>query len=207
LATAKVDRTWHRGLTRELIIAEALRILDDAGRDALTMRRLATALEVEAPSLYAHVRSKDELVDAVLDAVLDTVEVPEPTADIRSSLVAGFANYRRALLGHPSVVVLMTERARFSGSQSRLVRRSIELLESAGLSTREAVDAHVTMIAFVLGFILQEVSRPTRPPADVAGDPVMARAFATVAGRSVDERFEVGLGLILDGAGVAPTKA
>jgi len=207
LATAKVDRTWHRGLTREAIVAEALRILDDDGRDALTMRRLAAAFEIEAPSLYAHVRSKDELVDAVLDAVLDTVVVPEPTADVRSSLVAGFANYRRALLRHPSAVVLMTERARFSGAQSRLVRRSIELLESAGLSTREAADAHVTMIAFVLGFILQEVSRPTRPSADVSGDPVMARAFATVAGRSVDERFEVGLGLILDGAGVPPAKA
>jgi len=63
------------------------------------------------------------------------------------------------------------------------------------------------MIAFVLGFILQEVSRPTRPSADVSGDPVMARAFATVAERSVDERFEVGLGLILDGAGVPPAKA
>ena len=70
MATAKVDRTWHRGLTREAIVAEALRILDDDGRDALTMRRLATALDIEAPSLYAHIRGKDELVDAVLDLSL-----------------------------------------------------------------------------------------------------------------------------------------
>src|SRR6187397_1873158 len=109
------ERGWHRGLTRESIIATALSILDADGRDALTMRRLATALDVEAPSLYAHLQGKDELVNAVLDAVLDTVEVPEPTDDIRSSLVTGFANYRRALIRHPSVVVLMTELARFLG--------------------------------------------------------------------------------------------
>jgi hypothetical protein len=97
----------------------------------------------------------------------------------------------------------MTERARFSSAQLRLVRRSIELLESAGLSTRSAVDAHVTMIAFVLGFILQEVSRPSGSAAGggLAPDPLLTRVLATLAVR-VDERFEVGLGLILDGVGV-----
>jgi AcrR family transcriptional regulator len=204
VATANVERTWHRGLTREAIVAAALRIIDDEGREALTMRRLARSLAIEAPSLYAHLGSKDELVDAVLDSVLETVEVPEPTADVRASLVAGFVNYRRALLRHPWIVGLMTERARLSGAQFRLVRRSIELLESAGLSTRAAVDAHVTMVAFVLGFLLQEVSRPTGPPQGSASgtDPVIARALSANAERSVDERFEVGLGLILDGVGV-----
>jgi len=203
VAVARTDRSWHRGLTRESVIDRALGILDEEGRDALTMRRLATSLGIEAPSIYAHVRSKDELVDAVLDAVLDTVEVPEAGPDTRASLVAGFVGYRRALVRHPAVVGLMTERARLSGAQFRLVRRSIELLEGAGLSTRAAVDAHVTMVAFVLGFILQEVSRPTGSPASGGPiDPVIARALRTNAERSVDERFEVGLGLILDGVGL-----
>ena len=98
----------------------------------------------------------------------------------------------------------MTGRARFSSAQLRLVRRSIELLEAAGLSTREAVDAHVTMIAFVLGFILQEVSRPSGSASSGAPgpDPLLTRVLATLAERGVDERFEVGLGLILDGVGV-----
>jgi hypothetical protein len=61
------------------------------------------------------------------------------------------------------------------------------------------------LVAYVLGFILQEVSRPTRPPADLAADPILARAFTTLAERDVDDRFEVGLGLIMDGVGVAPT--
>ena len=203
MARATTDRPWHQGVTRQAVIDEALRILDDEGREALTMRRLAAAMGVEAPSLYAHIRSKDELVDGVLDSVLDAIVLPDVGPDVRRSLVDGFTAYRRALLRHPPIVLLMTERARYSGAQFRLVRQSIELLESSGLSTRAAVDAHVTLVAFVLGFIVQEAGRLTGPASNAsAADPVMARVFATLRERSVDERFEVGLGLILDGIGV-----
>ena len=119
-----------------------------------------------------------------------------------ASLLAGFLSYRRALVGHPSIVILMTERARFSRSQLRLAQRSIEILESVGLSERAAVDAHVTLVAYVLGFILQEVSRPTTPPTATETSPLIRSVFSTLAERSVDERFEVGLALILDGVGV-----
>ena len=195
-ATTKTKRPWHRGLTREAVAGRALRILDEEGREALTMRRLATSLGVEAASLYAHVRSKDELVDAVLDAVLATVEVPEPVPDVRASIVAGFASYRSALLRHPTIVILMTERARPSSAQFRLARRSIELFESAGLSTRVAVDAHVHDGCVRPG-VHPPGSQPARAgsPADAAPpDPVMARVLATLADRTVEERFEVGLG-------------
>ncbi len=191
---------WHRGLDRSSVAAEALALLDDEGRTALTMRRLAARLGVEAASLYAHVANKDDLVDAVLDSVLDSIVLPEPGSDTRASLVSGFSSYRTALVAHPAVVTLMTERARTSRAQVRLAERSIELLEGAGLSTRAAVDAHVTLVAYVLGFILQEVSRPvTTGGAILAASPVLRRALTTLAQRSVDERFDVGLGLILDG--------
>jgi AcrR family transcriptional regulator len=207
VARTTAGRSWHHGVTRAAVVDEALRILDDEGREALTMRRLASALDVEAPSLYAHIRSKDELVDAVLDSVLDGIVLPEVGPDVRASLIDGFGSYRRALLRHPTLVLLMTERARFSSAQLRLARRSIELLEAAGLTTREAVDGHVTMVAFVLGFILQEVSRPSGSAAVApAPDPMLARVLATLQERSVDERFEVGLGLILDGVGVPPAR-
>ena len=106
----------------------------------------------------------------------------------------------RTLVAHPRVVMLMLERADRSAAQARLITRSIELLESLGLSTRAAVDAHVTLVAYVLGFIVQEVGRPTTTPAPVAAtSPTLAKALSTLAERSVDERFTVGLELILDG--------
>jgi len=196
------ELAWHRGLDRAALAGEALRILDEEGRDALTMRHLAASLQVEAASLYAHVQSKDELIDAVLDQVLDGVVLPEPGPDPRAALLRGFDSYRRTLVAHPAVVLLMTERSRLSTSQLRLAERSIEILVGAGLSMRQAVDAHVTLVAYVLGFILQEVSRPTAPAPAAALSPQMDDVVRTLRERSVDERFEVGVRLILDGVGV-----
>ena len=195
-------RPFHRGLDREAVLDAALTILDRDGRDALTMRRLAADLDVQAASLYTHVRNKDDLVDAVLDRVLDGVDLPPKRGDWRRSLIAGFTAYRRALVEHPAVVHLITERARTSPSQIRLVERSIELLEGAGLTIDDAVATHVTAIAFTLGFIAQEVGRSAAPsrPLEIDPDSAFPRALAANARRTVDQRFQAGLELILDGA-------
>ncbi len=192
------DRTWHRGIDRDAVVTEALRIIDAGGRSALTMRRLAESLGVEAPSLYAHVGSKDELVDAVLDRVLAAIPLPERGSDVRATLVAGYSAYRAALVAHPAVVTLVTERGRISPAQVRLVERSIELLESTGLSTRAAVSLHVTLVAYVLGFVVQEVGRPPSVPGElVASSPTLRRALSTLSTIPVDDRFETGLRLLL----------
>ena len=108
---------------------------------------------------------------------------------------------RVALLAHPAIVQLMTQRARFSRSQARLATRSITILEQAGLPTRQAVEAHVALVAFTLGWIVQEVSRPAAPStALLRDDPVLRRAMSVLAESATDERFEAGLRLILDGA-------
>src|SRR3954451_21715966 len=128
--TKEEKRSFHRGLTRETVLASALRIVDAEGRDGLTMRRLATELDVEAASLYTHVRNKDDVVDGILDLVLATVPLPEAGQAWRDAIVDGFRGYRAALIAHPVLVPLITERGRTSTAQLRLVERSIELLES-----------------------------------------------------------------------------
>lgn len=46
---------------REQIVAESRNIIERDGLDALTMRRLADAMEIKAPSLYKHVRNREEI--------------------------------------------------------------------------------------------------------------------------------------------------
>jgi AcrR family transcriptional regulator len=201
----KDDRPFHRGLTREHVLATAVTILDAEGRDALTMRRLAHELGVKAPSLYVHVRSKDDLLTGVLDTVLDEVVLPRVSTSWRRSLLAGFGEYRRVLVRHPGAVLLLTSRAHASPSQVRLVERSILLLEGAGLPTAAAVSAHVTLVAYTLGFVLQEVATrpvaapdPSAPPPPPPSD-VFVRAVTALGRIDVDRRFRDGLDLILDG--------
>jgi AcrR family transcriptional regulator len=197
----KDERPFHRGLTRQQVLTTAVALLDVEGRGALTMRRLAAELEVKAPSLYVHVRSKEDLLTGVLDTVLEEIELPSVGRNRRKSLVAGFSEYRRVLVRHPGAVPLLTERTHPSRTQVRLVERSIDLLEGGGLSTAAAVAAHVTLVAYTLGFVLQEVAqRPTTVSADaVATSEVFLRAVTALADTSVDERFRSGLDLILDG--------
>lgn len=194
------QRPFHHGLDRPAVLTAALAVLDAEGRAALTMRRVARELDVEAPSLYAHVRSKDDLINGVLDLVLDGIELPRENADWRTALVEGFTSYRRTLTSHPAVPGLMTERSHTSVAQARLVARSIELLESSGLSTASAVRVHVTLVAYTLGFVVQEVGRPARMSANaLASSATMQRAVNALLATSVDDRFHAGLELILKG--------
>ena len=65
-------------LSRDLIVATSLRILDAEGLDALSMRRVAQELGTGPASLYAHVENKEELLDLIYDEVMAEIRVPEP---------------------------------------------------------------------------------------------------------------------------------
>src|SRR4051812_22696733 len=200
------QRPFHRGIDRSAVLDAALELLDREGRQALTMRAVASALDVQAASLYTHIRSKEDLLGAVIDRVMEEVEVPPDTPSVmnrwRPSLTAGFLSYRRALVRHPAVVGLLTERSSTSPVRLALVARSITLLEAGGLTIAEAVATQVTLFSFTLGFVVQEVRPPSTPPSPdvLAGHPVMARAMAALSTITVDDRFSAGLDLIIDGA-------
>ena len=60
------------------MIATALRVTDADGLDALTMRRLGTELGVDPMAAYRHVAGKADLLDAIVEAVLAEIKIPEP---------------------------------------------------------------------------------------------------------------------------------
>ncbi|GGC01650.1 hypothetical protein GCM10011494_20230 [Novosphingobium endophyticum] len=58
-------RPPQQRLSRPRIVDEAIALLRDEGLENVTLRRLAARLKVEAPSLYNHIRGKDELLGLV----------------------------------------------------------------------------------------------------------------------------------------------
>lgn len=67
-------------LTRERVLEAAVQLADRDGIEALSMRRLAQELGVEAMSLYTHVRSKDDLLDGMVEVVVAEIPIhPEPS--------------------------------------------------------------------------------------------------------------------------------
>jgi AcrR family transcriptional regulator len=92
-------------LTLERIVDTALRLIDEDGLEAVTMRRVADELEVQAPSLYNHVRSKEHLLDAVTASVMEQVDVSSFNQDNWRTALEGWAwSYYDALVAHPNLV-------------------------------------------------------------------------------------------------------
>lgn len=90
--------------TRDDIAAAAIRIADAEGLDAVSMRRIATDLDAGTMTLYHYVRTKDELLTLVSDAVMGEVALPAdhvlPT-DWREAITLLAHRSRDALLRHP----------------------------------------------------------------------------------------------------------
>jgi AcrR family transcriptional regulator len=98
-------------LSRRGIAEEALRLVDEEGIEALTTRRLAKRLGVEGPSLYNHVRNRDDLLDemtVLIDEQVDTSVLDH--ADWRVGLAEFARSYRRAFAAHPHIVATVSAR-------------------------------------------------------------------------------------------------
>jgi AcrR family transcriptional regulator len=74
-------------LNRERVLRAALDFADEHGLEALSMRKLAQELGVEAMSLYNHVENKDDIVGGMIGLVVEEIEVPAVDLDWK----AGFA--------------------------------------------------------------------------------------------------------------------
>jgi AcrR family transcriptional regulator len=92
-------------LTQARIVEVATTIIDGEGLEALSTRRLAAELQVRAPSLYNHFKTKEEILDAVGDAIIAQVDISmfgrEPWPDALRGWARG---YRAALAAHPHIV-------------------------------------------------------------------------------------------------------
>ncbi|MEV0660180.1 TetR/AcrR family transcriptional regulator C-terminal domain-containing protein [Actinomadura luteofluorescens] len=202
-------------LDRARIARTALELLEAEGADAFSMRRLATALQIKSPSLYWHVRSKDELFDLLIDTVLGEVPLPEDdTRPWAERLHRIGLDLRRELLAHPQVAQLMPGRLAFGPHGLRLADHMIGVLRRAGFDDRLASYGYLLLMFYVVGFAAQETAFGKGPenPArlaeisdflnDLPSDryPNLVAVADTLTARpGLTSRFELGLTGILTG--------
>jgi AcrR family transcriptional regulator len=97
-----------RLLTRERIVEAAAAIVDAEGLAAVSIRRLAAELGVRGPSLYNHFATKNEILDAVADAVVSRIDVSFfGSHDWRDALRLWAQSYHAALSAHPNIVPVL----------------------------------------------------------------------------------------------------
>lgn len=174
----------RRPLTRERVLAAAVALVDRHGTTALTMRRLAADLEVEAMSLYYHLRDKGALLDGIVEAILAEVDaeirgVATTGGDWRDVLRQQFLAARRVMLRHPWAPGLLSSRTSVPAGVYRYYDSIVGTLIDAGFSYRLAHRALHALGSLPLGFV-QELFSPA--PADDGGDTDTAEAeFAAMA--------------------------
>jgi AcrR family transcriptional regulator len=155
-------------LNRERTLEIALQVADGEGIDAVTMRRLARELGVEAASLYHHVNGKDEILDGLVEAVAAEIELPQASSDWRGAIGERARNTRAGLRGHPWAVSLMASRTTPGPSTLRLLEAGIRCFREGGFSVVQAAHAVSAVDSYVHGFVLQEVNLPFRDESELA---------------------------------------
>jgi TetR/AcrR family transcriptional regulator, tetracycline repressor protein len=134
-------RTRPRGfLSRELIIKEALALLDQHGPGALSMRRLADRLGVAPTALYTHVRGKADLIDGLIDQVYAGIQLdPGPAKDWTQQLAGISQQIRAHLLAHPAVVPYALQQPGLGPHSLRLGEAIYNVLRPAGFSDQASL--------------------------------------------------------------------
>ncbi|WP_433530648.1 TetR/AcrR family transcriptional regulator [Micromonospora sp. CA-263727] len=153
-------------LSRDRALAAAIALVDTEGLAALTMRRLAAELGVEAMSLYYHLPGKEGLLDGLVETVIAEIETAaghtEATTadgDWRTRLGQRFLAARTVMLRHPWAPGLLSSRPNVPVGVYTYYDAIIATLLDGGFSYRIAHRALHAFGSLALGFA-QEVFRP-----------------------------------------------
>lgn len=200
-------------LSKQRVVAEAIRLADSEGVDKLSMRRLATELGAGVMSLYYYVANKDELLDAMIDVVFDEIELPNDAVAWKTAMRQRAMSARQVLARHPWAITLMESRTTPGPANLRHHEAVMACLRKAGFSVAMATHANWLLDSCVYGYALQEASLPFESAEEFAamGEdvfmpqlppdqyPYLNEAAVTLlaAGYDPADEFTFGLDLIL----------
>ncbi|MEU8814513.1 TetR family transcriptional regulator [Actinoplanes sp. NPDC048796] len=190
-------------LTRERIVEAASALIDAEGLDALSMRRLATELGVQGPSLYNHFATKAEIVDAVADSVVAQVDLSFfQSCKWPDALKKWAMSYRAVLAEHPNIVPVLAQGPGRRPAGLAMAEAVYGALVEAGWSYARATHIGALMRylvtgsalgSFALGFDVDPQLYERYPHLHHA--PLLAEHH-----EAVDEgAFELGLDLLING--------
>ncbi|TDP42634.1 TetR/AcrR family transcriptional regulator C-terminal domain-containing protein [Nocardia ignorata] len=150
-------------LSRERILRAAIALADAESLDALSMRKLAKALGVEAMSLYNHVAHKEDILDGLIDLVVEEIYVPEAGGDWQEELRRRAISAHEVLLRHRWATGLLGSRVNVGPAMLRYVEATLACLIAAGFTYEQADRAWNALDSHIYGFTLQAVNFPLDP--------------------------------------------
>ncbi|WP_369045896.1 TetR/AcrR family transcriptional regulator [Sinomonas sp. P10A9] len=213
------DDSGHREpLNRERVLLAAVALADDAGLEAISMRKLAQALGVVPMALYKHVASKDELLNGMVDSVIGEIEPPQDGPDWLANVRRRILSARDVMLRHPWARRVLEAQSAPTPVVLAYTDSTIRMFLAGGLSADLVHHVMHTLGSRIFGFTqeLHETSpaQAEELPPEVAQymmatyPGIVAVAMSrphdpgTVVGSGCDDRFEFEFGIDLLLAGV-----
>jgi TetR/AcrR family tetracycline transcriptional repressor len=212
--------TRPTGLTREAVAHAALERLDAEGIAGVSMRRLAEELGVGTMTLYGYFRSKEELLDAVVDAGFSDFEMPPERSEWREALRDFVLAARAVLVRHPALVEIRDTGPILRPRGFRIADVGIRILTEAGFGPDDAARSYRVLFDYVFGYSIVNRRAPSPelrrealasivslPPEEFPSLTAVGDEIADAVG--TQGQFEYGLDRILDGieARLAATRA
>jgi AcrR family transcriptional regulator len=139
-------------LTRERVVTAAIELADRDGIDSLSMRKLAQDLGVEAMSLYTHVNSKNDLLNALADAVISQVPITADSGDWQAGLRQMALAARTVMLRHPWAPRAVEAQTAPGPGALRYINTLLGVLRKGGFSVAQAHHALHIIGSRALGF-------------------------------------------------------
>lgn len=210
-------KTKGPGLSKERLVETALRLLGEVGLDGVTVRRIAAELGVQSPALYWHIRTKQELIDGMADAIVRSSGLGPPAAgeSWQDWLARRARHYRRSLLAHRDGARVVGGAAWLGPETLSSFEQELVAMVDRGFTPAQALRTIWALSQYVVGFVLQEQAPrrhsegPPASPGAVADR--LGGAYPTLieairdGGGSSEEAFEHGLSALIAGTNPGPS--
>jgi AcrR family transcriptional regulator len=175
----------HTPLTRDRVLQAAINLADDGGIEALSMRKLARNLGVEAMSLYNHVANKRDLVAGIVDLVLEEIDLPSDDEEWDSAIRKCAISAHETLLRHPwacSLVMSSSPRDLAESPRLRYMEWLLGRLREAGFSADLTYHGYHALDSHILGFTLWQLGHAAGAE-DFLRDKTVAEALSNFVDR------------------------
>jgi AcrR family transcriptional regulator len=143
-------------LSRDRVLEAAVALVDEGGIDALSMRKLAQQLGVEAMSLYNHVAGKDDILDGILELVAGEIDLARDAVDWRAAVRRTAISAHETLTAHAWAGSLWTTRRTVGGARLAFADSILRGLREGGFSPELTYHAFHVLQSYVMGVTLQE---------------------------------------------------
>jgi AcrR family transcriptional regulator len=206
------DRPAKAPLSEEAIVDAALVILESEGLGAVSMRRVAAALDTGAGSLYVYVNGRDGLVEALFDRIIATIEVETPDPSRwRAQLHSLLERTRGVLVAHPGMAAATMVDPPRTLVAMRLLEGLFGILLAGSIDPQDAAWAADILVAKVTYAAIEADSRRmdtttlveevganfSRLPADEF--PLISTHIAELVAGDVDQRCRFAIDVVIDG--------